>query len=290
MPGFRTLLFFCCISVFLVAPPAAGEGAPPPLLLAQVYAEPQDLDAYWVSEKLDGVRAYWNGTQLISRQGNPFQAPDWFTRDFPEVPLDGELWMGRGTFETLSGAVRQFEPDPALWRQIRFMVFDLPAAEQTFDQRLEQLRRLLGTSESPYIQLVQQFRVADQQQLTRHLQQIVKAGGEGLMLHRGDSVYRQGRSDNLLKLKTYEDAEAVVIDHLPGKGKYEGMLGALLVTTPEGLRFRIGTGFSDAERAAPPAIGSIVTYKYYGKTSRGIPRFASFLRIRNDRVERPDRH
>src|SRR5690606_12936746 len=161
----KILLLLVACSGLTAVPVTAAEVNPPPLLLATVYTEPDDLDAYWVSEKLDGVRAYWNGTQLISRQGNPFQAPDWFTRDSPEVPLDGELWMGRGTFETLSGAVRQFEPDPALWRQIRFMVFDLPAAEQTFDQRLEQLRRLLGTSESPYIQLVQQFRVADQQQL-----------------------------------------------------------------------------------------------------------------------------
>ncbi len=285
MPRFRLLILFCCFNALLFAPPAVSDGAPPPLLLANVYAEPQDLAAYWVSEKLDGVRAYWNGEQLISRQGNPFQAPAWFTRGFPQTPLDGELWMGRGSFETLSGTVRQLQPDPVLWQKVRFMVFDLPASEQIFDQRLEQLKTLLNSSDSPYIQAVSQFKVTDQAQLTRQLRQVVKQGGEGLMLHRGDSLYRRGRSDTLLKLKTYEDAEAVVIDHLPGKGKYVGMLGALLVETPQGLRFRIGTGFSDAERAAPPPVGSTVTYKYYGKTRFGTPRFASFLRLRNDRID-----
>lgn len=275
------LLF--CVFCFFPLPPAQAAGPEPPgLLLANVYHDQIDLEDYWVSEKLDGVRAYWDGRRLISRQGNVFQAPAWFTRNFPATPLDGELWMGRGTFERLSGTVRQQVPDEVAWRQVRYMVFDLPAAEGVFDQRLEQLRDLVQAVGSPYLQLVEQFRVESREELLERLSLIVSEGGEGLMLHRGSSLYQASRSDDLLKLKTYEDAEAVVVGHLPGKGKYEGMLGALLVETPEKLRFRIGTGFTDAERASPPPIGSTVTYKFYGRTRNGIPRFASFLRVREE--------
>lgn len=274
------LLLFCVFCFFPITPAQAADPEPPGLLLANVYHDQIDLEDYWVSEKLDGVRAYWDGRRLISRQGNVFQAPAWFTRNFPATPLDGELWMGRGTFERLSGTVRQQVPDEVAWRQVRYMVFDLPASEGVFDQRLEQLRDLVQVVGSPYLQLVEQFRVESREELLERLSLIVSEGGEGLMLHRGSSLYQATRSDDLLKLKTYEDAEAVVVGHLPGKGKYEGMLGALLVETPEKLRFRLGTGFTDAQRANPPPIGSTVTYKYYGKTRNGIPRFASFLRVR----------
>ena len=260
---------------------AAGEERAPSLLLANVYRESIDLDKYWVSEKLDGVRAYWDGETLTSRNGNRFNAPPWFIEDFPRVPLDGELWMGRGTFERLSGAVRRQTPDDAQWRGVRFMVFDLPSSPGPFDQRLQRLREMFETIESPHIVLIEQFRIADHDALMDTLSQVVAGGGEGLMLHKGSSLYTAGRTDDLLKLKSYEDAEAVVVGHLPGKGKLTGMLGALLVEMPDGRRFRLGTGFSVEERREPPPLGATVTYKYFGKTRNGVPRFASFLRIRD---------
>ena len=261
---------------------SAGEAEAPSLLLANVYREGVDLDRYWVSEKLDGVRAYWDGERLLSRKGNPINAPPWFVEHYPRVPLDGELWMGRGAFERLSGAVRRQVPDDALWRGIRFMVFDLPSSPGTFDRRLQRLREMFETIASPYLALVEQFRVADRAELMETLDRVVADGGEGLMLHKGSSLYTAGRGDDLLKLKAHEDAEAVVVGHLPGKGRLTGMLGALLVETPEGLRFRLGTGFSDEERRKPPPLGATVTYKYYGRTRNGVPRFASFLRIRDE--------
>ena len=273
-----------CIVLLVLLPPsvAAGEPGTPPLLLANVYRDDVDLDQYWVSEKLDGVRAWWDGEGLVSRSGNRFSVPPWFIEHFPPVQLDGELWMGRGAFERLSGAVRRQVPDDAQWREIRFMVFDLPSSPATFDRRLQRLREMFEAIESPRIALVEQFRVADQDELMDVLHRVVAGGGEGLMLHRGGSLYTAGRSDDLLKLKVYEDAEAVVVGHLPGKGRLAGMLGALVVETPHGQRFRLGTGFSDEERRAPPPLGATVTYKYYGKTRRGVPRFASFLRLRNE--------
>ena len=261
---------------------SAGEAGAPPLLLANVYRGDVALDRYWVSEKLDGVRAYWDGERLRSRKGNPINAPPWFVAHLPRVPLDGELWMGRGAFERLSGAVRRQRPDDAQWREIRFMVFDLPSSPATFDRRLQRLREMFETVASPYVALVEQFRVSGRAELMERLERVVAGGGEGLMLHKGSSLYAAGRSDDLLKLKTHEDAEAVVIGHLPGKGRLTGMLGALLVETPEGLRFRLGTGFSDEERRNPPPLGATVTYRHHGRTRNGVPRFASFLRIRDE--------
>lgn len=256
------------------------EAAPPALSLANVYRDDIDLADYWISEKLDGVRAFWDGESLYSRRGNRIAAPAWFTDGFPPVLLDGELWMGRGTFEALSGAVRRVAPDDGVWRRIRFMVFDLPAHRGTFDERLAQLRTLLAGLDESRIALVEQFRVANREDLTAMLERIDADGGEGLMLRRGGSRYRAGRSDDLLKLKTHDDAEAVVVEHLPGKGKYRGMMGSLLVEMPDGRRFKLGTGFTDEMRREPPPVGTTVTYKHYGKTRNGIPRFASFVRIR----------
>ena len=273
----RTVILMCLVLCGL----GAAQEEQPAILLATDYAGETDLHAFWVSEKLDGVRARWDGGQLISRQGNVFNAPAWFLHGFPDVPLDGELWLGRDRFAEVSGAVRRVQPDAAQWREMRFMVFDLPAHPGTFDQRLAALRALLSSSPSPYLALIEQFRVADRTELLARLDTVVERGGEGLMLHHGSARYQPGRSDALLKLKPYQDAEAVVIGHLPGKGRHAGRLGALQVETDQGIRFRLGTGFSDADRDAPPPLGSVVTYRYHGLTRDGVPRFASFLRVRD---------
>ncbi len=270
------MVWLCCLMCFM----PMTWGATPKLMLANSYHEDINVTDYWVSEKLDGVRAYWNGTQLISRQGNVFAAPDWFTADFPKIPLDGELWMGRGTFETLSGAVRKTTPVDSEWRAIRLMVFDMPEQAGDFNQRLETLRRMFAQKHSPYITLVAQEKLPSQKALMARLDEVVNAGGEGLMLHLGSAPYRGVRSDDLLKLKRFEDAEATVLAHIAGTGKYQGMMGALLVQTSAGVQFKIGTGFSDAQRKNPPPIGSDITYRYRSITSKGVPRFASFMRIR----------
>lgn len=268
--------------LFLLLVNTAVQAEAPALLLAKTYNDTVNLNDYWVSEKLDGVRAYWDGNQLISRQGNPFNPPAWFIADFPAHPLDGELWMGRNSFDLVSGIVRRLTPDDESWRNIEYRIFDLPLRDSnlTFDQRLARLRSLINQADLPHLQMVKQFKVADETALMKELDRVVELGGEGLMLHRGQSLYRAARSDDLLKLKTYEDAEAVVIAHLPGKGKYQGMMGALLVEIEGKRRFKIGTGFSDEDRADPPAIGALITYKYFGRTNSGLPRFASFLRVR----------
>ncbi|KAA1171478.1 DNA ligase [Marinobacter salinexigens] len=255
---------------------------PPSIPLANIYHEGIRLEDYWVSEKLDGVRAYWDGKRLWSRGGHVYRAPDWFTEGFPSQPLDGELWGGRETFSALSGVVRKSQPVEAEWRNVLYKVFDLPQRDQVFEERYTHLRALVEASGSRYLSLVVQRPVRNHESLMNQLETVVAAGGEGVMLKRKASLYLGGRSDDLLKVKPYQDAEAVVVRHIPGDGKYEGMMGSLLVALPSGRQFRIGTGFSDAERADPPPAGQTITFKYHGHTSTGLPRFASYLRVRED--------
>ena len=261
---------------------AAAAADAPALLLASVYRPGLELQGYWVSEKYDGVRGHWDGQRLRTRGGEPITPPAWFTAGWPDTALDGELWAGRGRFAQAQSTVRQARAGDAAWRQMRFMVFDLPAHPGSFDQRLPALQTAVARTGLPWVLAVPQQRVASDAALQALLARTVRGGGEGLMLHRGSSLYRAGRSDDLIKLKTHDDTEARVVAHLPGKGKHAGRLGALLVEMPSGQRFRLGTGLSDAERSAPPPIGSWVTYRFRGTHDSGLPRFASFVRVRED--------
>ncbi len=270
------------LSILLLAPAGSGAAQPPPLMLATDYDSSVEAADYWVSEKLDGVRGRWDGRALWTRGGRRIEAPDWFVAGWPTVAMDGELWIGRGRFDQVSGLVRAGHRDDGAWRQVRFMVFDLPGHAGGFGERLSELRRLLDGAAIAWLQPVPQFRVPDAAVLQARLQAVVAAGGEGLMLHHHDARYRAGRSDGLRKLKPHADAEARVVAHLPGRGKYAGMTGALLVERGDGVRFRLGSGLTDAQRAAPPPVGSLVTYRYSGHTVNGLPRFARFLRVRHE--------
>ena len=282
----------CAVAFFLAVMPlhlAAAEPRPA-LMLAKVYHPTVQLQDYWVSEKYDGVRGFWDGEKLLTRGGETVNAPAWFTAGWPTVALDGELWAGRGQFSKAVSTVRQQNTSPANeveWRGMRFMVFDLPAHGGLFTDRIAPLQKVVASIGQPWVQAVVQTRVTDHAALQALLKKTVKLGGEGLMLHRGDAVYKGVRSDDLLKVKTYEDAEARVIGHVAGRGKYAGQLGALLVELPASdgqpaQRFKLGTGFSDAQRQHPPAIGATVTYRFRGLNDSGIPRFASFMRERSD--------
>ncbi|TJY60065.1 DNA ligase [Sinimarinibacterium sp. CAU 1509] len=282
----RTCALSALLSLLLVSCPATAEEAarttPPALMLAKRYAGDIDLGAYWVSEKLDGVRGYWDGTALWTRGGSRVRTPAWFTAGWPTQPLDGELWIGRGRFAELSGIVRTQTPDDDAWRQVHYMVFDLPHAPGTFDQRLQILNRLIADNSNAWLRAVEQFRIDTPTALDARLRAVVAAGGEGLMLHRGDSRYQARRSDDLLKLKPFDDDEARVVGYQAGNGKYAGQVGSLIVERVDGLRFELGSGLSDAERAQPPPLGSWVTYRYNGLTVNGLPRFARYLRLREE--------
>ena len=251
--------------------------AAPDLILAENW-QGQDVRGWAMSEKLDGVRAYWDGQQLLSRAGYPFRPPAGFLADYPPWPLDGELYRGRSQFEATSAAVRAVDGD---WRGINLHVFDVPQATGDLYQRLATLETWLREHPQARIRLIAQTPVKNREHITSTLKTIEQQGGEGLMLREPNQPYHGGRSPYLLKVKSAPDAECTVVAHHPGKGKHTGRLGAITCENEHG-RFRIGSGFTDAERAHPPAIGSTITDRYRGFTRKGTPRFATYLRPRND--------
>lgn len=258
-----------------------ARSSAPALLLATDAPADVDPSGYLVSEKFDGVRAFWDGHQLRLRGGTPVATPVWFGAGLPAMALDGELWLGRGRFDAVSGLVRSGRVDAPAWRAVRYLVFELPAAPGSFAQRAQHLQKLSAASPPGPWEAIAQSTLRDRAALRSRLAQVVDAGGEGLMLHRADAPYVTGRSGVLLKLKPLQDAEAVVLALLPGRGRHQGRLGALLVRSEGGVIFRLGTGFSDALRDAPPPVGAVLTYTHRGHTQNGLPRFASFLRLRH---------
>lgn len=278
------MLRLLCILFCLAALPAlaARPVDAPDILLAKVLDAAANPADYWISEKYDGVRAIWDGRELRFRSGRAVPAPAWFVKGLPEQALDGELWLGRGRFDELSGIVRKSDAVDAEWRQLKYMIFELPGAPGTFTERIAAMQRIVAASRLPNLQAVPQFRIGDSKSLKRRLTEIVAAGGEGLMLHRAEAPYHGGRSDDLLKFKPFEDAEARVIGHEPGKGRFAGLTGALRMEMPNGKRFRIGSGLTEAVRRDPPSVGSLVTYRYQSLTPKGLPRFPRYWRIRDD--------
>ncbi len=256
-----------------------GEDSAPQLLLAESWDNAADLTGWWMSEKLDGVRAWWDGKQFLSRLGNLYHAPDWFIAELPNVPLDGELWLDRKAFQrTVSIVRRQDKSDH--WHEIKYVLFDAPGVGGPFEERQKALAELVRQHRPRYASVLDQACCTGIEALKSELARVEALGGEGLMLRQPGSRYETGRSPTLLKVKSFHDAEGRVVEHLPGKGRHAGRLGAVVVELPGGLTFSVGTGFSDVQRETPPAIGSTITYRYQELTERGVPRFPSFVRLR----------
>jgi DNA ligase-1 len=260
--------------------PKVGTGgtAGAPVLLAETWDGMLDPSGWWMSEKLDGVRAYWDGKQLLSRLGNVYHAPDWFVVGLPAHPLDGELFLARKSFQKTIAIVRRQDKSDH-WKQVRFLIFDAPAHGGTFEDRVKMLQAMAA---HPHAGIHAHQRCENVAHLKEELARVEALGGEGLMLRQPASKYVVGRSATLLKVKSFRDDEAVVIGHEKGAGRHKGRLGALLVKLSNGIEFSIGTGLSDKERESPPAIGSMVLFKYQELSDGGVPRFPSFSGLRED--------
>ena len=272
----RTILFLLLLFPGLALQSSYGQEIMQPL----VYKEGMDVSGWLMSEKLDGVRGYWDGRQLLSKTGIPLHPPPAFTVNFPYFAVEGEIWGGRGSFEKTSGTVRKQAPHDG-WRLLKFAIFDVPGTPGGFEERLARAKAWFDRHPTPYAFIIPHQPVRNEKHLRQELQRIESLDGEGIILRKAGSRYTVGRSPDILKVKSYDDSEAVVIAHIGGKGRNADRMGALLVELPEsGMRFKIGTGFSDKERENPPAIGSQITFKYYGFYESGIPKFPSFLRVR----------
>lgn len=247
-------------------------------MLAKPYAD-QRIDGWLISEKLDGVRALWDGTSLTSRNGNTFAAPAWFTARLPAgTPLDGELYIGRGLFQATVGIVRTQTPVDADWQHISYQVFDAPSAPGGFEARLDLVHQVLAgnTIAQPVAHTV----CTNKTQLDSIFLQLTAAGAEGIMLRKPGSAYEQKRSANLLKYKPFESDEATVIAHEKGTGRLAGTLGALVCHWKD-RTFKVGTGLTDALRNAPPAVGALITFGFCGLTDGGVPRFPTYVAVRD---------
>ena len=249
---------------------AEGQDDAPPLLLAESWDGVANLAGWWMSEKLDGVRAWWTGKEFLSRQGNIYHAPAWFVAGLPDHPLDGELWLGRKLFQRAVSIVRRQDKSDH-WKDVRFLVFDAPTIAEPFEKRLKMVEALLKKNQPGYAQ-------AHAHVPCRDLTTCQNWPDRGTRRRRADagwqpaSRYALGRSATLLKVKNFHDAEARVVGHQPGAGRHKGRLGALLVELPDGTRFGVGTGFSDAQRDKPPAVGSTITFRYQELSDAGVPR------------------
>lgn len=258
----------------------------PPLLLAERWDGVVDPAGWLLSEKLDGVRAFWDGKRFYSRLGNIYHAPDWFVAGLPDVPLDGELWLGRKMFQRAVSIVRRQDKSDH-WKEVRYLVFDAPKQEEAFEKRLAFVAEILRVHKPAYASAHEHQRCEGVDHLRNELARVEALGGEGLMMRRSGSRYESGRSQTLLKVKSFRDEEARVLKHLPGSGRHKGRLGALLVEMEDGTTFSVGTGFSDAQREKPPELGSFITFRYQELTEAGVPRFPSFLGVRSDHPSSP---
>ena len=227
---------------------------------------------WWISEKLDGVRAVWNGSEFISRSGKVFPAPPEMRAAMPQgVVIDGELFGGRGKFQASIGKIRR-----GIWEGITFMAFDVIDGNP-FEARQATLRAL---SLPDWCEVVEQVKCRSEDHLDDYEAAILQAGGEGVMLRKPRSEYTHGRSSDLLKLKRIQSAEAEVIGYEQGQGKHANRVGAL-VAKFAGQVFKLGTGLTNEQRETPPAIGSIVSFSFFELTDGGAPRFASFIGVRD---------
>jgi len=257
----------------------AGLANKPDLFLLKTYDDSKEVVGWVMSEKLDGVRGFWNGQELLTRGGYKLNPPLWFVQQYPPFAVDGELWTKRDDFENVSSIVRTQLPDDR-WKQITHNIFEVPNQPGGLLKRLDVLRAYLDKNPNSNIQIIPQTQINAKTQLAEFLKEVVGNKGEGVVVRNPDTLYQTGRLSSALKVKKYFDTECTVLDILPGKGKYKGLMGSVLCQTSAGKQLKIGSGFKDKDRANPPAIGSKITFKYYGFTNKGNFKYPVYLRVR----------
>jgi DNA ligase-1 len=282
-----------------------------PRLLEDIDGLRQPPVGWWASEKMDGLRALWNGASLVTRASpgkDPkafSSAPAWFVAALPPgFALDGELWMGRGKFHEVAGISNAKEPDELKWRRVRYAVFDAPAVAGGLEARLGAARAAVLGSRRRWsksaaakrvypVAVVALKAVRDDAHLDAMMRETVAKGGEGLVLRSPGGPYVPRRSKHMLKMKAAEDTEMVVTGHQAGAGRHAGAMGALVGEELDangkktGLRVVVGTGFTDAQRRDHLAlypVGTVVSVAFMERTPAGALRMPSFRGVREDKA------
>lgn len=279
MPGLRRLMLGTAAMLLLLLSLPGASAEAPALMLATRWDDSADPAGWWMSEKYDGMRGYWDGGRMLTRQGEPIAIPAALRAALPDFPLDGELWAGRGRFEAVLSAARATVPGTD-WSALRYMIFDAPGQAAPFEARLATVRAWLDAHPSVLLQVIAQTRCEGRAHLRAFLHEVEQRGGEGVMLRAAGSLHVAGRSGLLRKYKSFEDAEATVLGYNAGTGKFAAVVGSLRVRLANGTEFALGSGLSDEERRMPPPIGSVITFRHQGWTARGKPRFPVFWRVR----------
>lgn len=278
-----TRLFQLVVSVFafMLLSASLTVAAVPAVQHADTYTGNEAIAGWLMSEKLDGIRGYWTGDKLLTRQGQPIHAPEWFTKSLPPFALDGELWRKRSDFSFVQNTVLDGNPSED-WRQITYNIFEVPEAPGDFPARLAKAKAWFDGNPAPHVRIIEQIECKGADHLNSFLAAIESLGGEGVIIKNPNVPFHSGRSPYILKVKNFSDMEGEVIAHNPGKGQFSNLMGSLTLRLENDVEFKLGTGFTIEERKNPPPVGSIVTFKYQDFTKNGIPRFASFLHVRKD--------
>lgn len=242
-----------------------------------IQARPQ---SFVYSEKLDGVRAFWDGKNLYSKGGKLLTPPSFFTQNFPPFAIEGELWSKRGDFENIVSILKSTKKKEK-WRELKFYIFEVPNQQGGILKRLEVLEAYLASQPAPFISIIPQLPLNTLQALQDALSAITQAGGEGVVVREKDAPYYTGRNKKAMKLKLYEDRECKITSYVQGKGKFENLVGSIICLDGD-VEFKIGSGMSEDFRKNPPKVGTIITYKYFGLNKNKLPKFPVFLRIRSD--------
>ncbi|MCP4970117.1 MAG: DNA ligase [Arcobacter sp.] len=245
----------------------------------KTYKGDENISTWVMSEKLDGIRAVWTGKELVSKKGNKIYAPKWFTVNFPNFKLDGELWTKRDDFENIQNIVMDKKPS-IKWNKITYNIFEVPNSKGDFFKRLEKAKIYFKKNDTRYVKIIDQIKIKDKNHLDNFLENIVLKKGEGVIIKDPFKSYHTGRSPHILKVKKVYDMEGSVI--AINISKKTNKLKSLTLKLKNGVVFNLGGGFSKKQRDKSFKKGDIVTFKYYGFTKYGKPKFASFLRLRKE--------
>ena len=253
----------------------------PDLFLLKTYDDSKDVIGWVMSEKLDGIRGFWTGKELLTRGGVKLTPPKWFIKNYPPFAIDGELWTKRNDFENISSIIRS-KNSKQRWKSVSHNIFEVPSQSGGLLKRLSVLKEYLRENPNPYLKILPQTVINAKGQVADFLKEVSADKGEGVVVRNPNTLYQTGRLSSALKVKQYLDTECTVLEILPGKGKYQNMMGSVLCQTDSGKKLKIGSGFKDKDRSNPPAIGSKITFKYYGFTKKGSFKYPVYLRVRQE--------
>jgi len=245
----------------------------------KVYNGDENISGWFMSEKLDGIRAYWDGKKLYTRQGKEIFSPDSFTQNFPSFELDGELWIDRNKFEEIQSIVMDKSPNKE-WGKISYNIFEAPNSDGNFTNRLQKARSWFAEHPNANVKIIEQIPCKNKKHLENFLEEIIKKGGEGVVIKNPIAPYHAGRSSEVLKVKKFKDMEGEVVSI--NISKKTGKIGSLTLKLANGKIFKLGSALNKHTVQDLPRIGDIVTFKYLALSSSGIPKFASFMRVRKD--------